>query len=61
VGDKESCPVSLLLFVRRFDETKIWNLPAENICSAAASRLVSQEQVSQILNTGLKFISPEKR
>jgi glutamate dehydrogenase/leucine dehydrogenase len=43
-----------------FDEinSKIWNLPAEIFVPAAASRLVSQEQVQQMINTGLEVISP---
>ncbi|WP_026776831.1 Glu/Leu/Phe/Val dehydrogenase dimerization domain-containing protein [Polaribacter sp. Hel_I_88] len=37
---------------------KIWSLPAEIFVPAAASRLVSQEQVQQMINTGLEVISP---
>ncbi|PSG87348.1 Glu/Leu/Phe/Val dehydrogenase dimerization domain-containing protein [Aurantibacter aestuarii] len=38
--------------------SKIWNLPAEIFVPAAASRLVSQEQVQQMIDTGLEVISP---
>ena len=43
-----------------FDEinSKIWNLPAEIFVPAAASRLVSQDQVQRMINTGLEVISP---
>ena len=43
-----------------FDEinSKIWSLPAEIFVPAAASRLVSQEQVQQMIDTGLEVISP---
>lgn len=43
-----------------FDEinSKIWSLPAEIFVPAAASRLVSQDQVQQMINTGLEVISP---
>ncbi len=43
-----------------FDEIneKIWNLPAEIFVPAAASRLVSQDQVQRMINTGLEVISP---
>ncbi|WP_375238739.1 Glu/Leu/Phe/Val dehydrogenase dimerization domain-containing protein [Aurantibacter sp.] len=43
-----------------FDEIndKIWSLPAEIFVPAAASRLVSQDQVQQMINTGLEVISP---
>lgn len=37
---------------------KIWSLPAEIFVPAAASRLVSQDQVQQMINTGLEVISP---
>ena len=43
-----------------FDEinTKIWNLPAEIFIPAAASRLVSQDQVKKMIDAGLEVISP---
>ena len=43
-----------------FDEinTKIWNLPAEIFIPAAASRLVSQDQVQKMIDAGLEVISP---
>jgi glutamate dehydrogenase/leucine dehydrogenase len=43
-----------------FDEIneKIWSLPAEIFVPAAASRLVSQEQVQQMIDAGLEVISP---
>lgn len=43
-----------------FDEIneKIWSLPAEIFVPAAASRLVSQDQVQQMIDTGLEVISP---
>ena len=43
-----------------FDEinNKIWSLPAEIFVPAAASRLVSQDQVQQMINSGLEVISP---
>ena len=43
-----------------FDEIneKIWSLPAEIFIPAAASRLVSQDQVQKMINTGLEVISP---
>ena len=43
-----------------FDEinSKIWSLPAEIFIPAAASRLVSQDQVQQMIDTGLEVISP---
>jgi glutamate dehydrogenase/leucine dehydrogenase len=43
-----------------FDEIndQIWSLPAEIFVPAAASRLVSQEQVQQMIDTGLEVISP---
>jgi len=37
---------------------KVWSLPAEIFVPAAASRLVSQDQVQQMINTGLEVISP---
>lgn len=37
---------------------KIWRLPAEIFVPAAASRLVSQDQVQQMIDTGLEVISP---
>ncbi len=37
---------------------KIWNLPAEIFVPAAASRLVSQDQVKRMVNSGLEVISP---
>ncbi|WP_339885987.1 Glu/Leu/Phe/Val dehydrogenase dimerization domain-containing protein [Polaribacter vadi] len=37
---------------------KVWSLPAEIFVPAAASRLVSQDQVRQMINTGLEVISP---
>ncbi len=43
-----------------FDEIndKIWNLPAEIFIPAAASRLVTQDQVSKMIDAGLEVISP---
>lgn len=43
-----------------FDEInqKIWSLPAEIFVPAAASRLVSQDQVQKMIDTGLEVISP---
>ena len=43
-----------------FDEIndKIWSLPAEVFVPAAASRLISQDQVQQMIDTGLEVISP---
>ena len=43
-----------------FDEinTKIWNLPAEIFIPAAASRLVSLDQVKKMIDAGLEVISP---
>jgi len=43
-----------------FDEIndKIWSLPAEIFIPAAASRLVSKEQVQKMIDTGLEVISP---
>lgn len=37
---------------------KIWSLPAEIFVPAAASRLVSKEQITQMINSGLEVISP---
>jgi glutamate dehydrogenase/leucine dehydrogenase len=37
---------------------KIWSLPAEIFIPAAASRLVLQNQVQQMIDTGLEVISP---
>lgn len=37
---------------------KIWALPAEIFVPAAASRLVSKNQVQQMIDTGLEVISP---
>ncbi|WP_299672198.1 Glu/Leu/Phe/Val dehydrogenase dimerization domain-containing protein [uncultured Polaribacter sp.] len=37
---------------------KIWSVPAEIFVPAAASRLVSQDQVQQMIATGLEVISP---
>ena len=43
-----------------FDEinNQIWSLPAEIFVPAAASRLVSQDQVQKMIDTGLEVISP---
>jgi glutamate dehydrogenase/leucine dehydrogenase len=43
-----------------FDDVndKIWSLPAEIFVPAAASRLVSREQVQQMIDSGLEVISP---
>ncbi|MBE7652758.1 amino acid dehydrogenase [Tenacibaculum finnmarkense genomovar finnmarkense] len=43
-----------------FDEIneEIWNVPAEIFVPAAASRLVSQDQVQKMIDTGLEVISP---
>ncbi len=43
-----------------FDEMneKIWSLPAEIFIPAAASRLVTKEQISKMIATGLEVISP---
>ena len=38
--------------------SKIWSLPAEIFIPAAASRLVSQDQVQQMIDSGLEVISP---
>jgi len=42
-----------------FDEinSKIWSLPAEIFIPAAASRLVTKNQISQMIDTGLEVIS----
>ena len=37
---------------------KIWSLPAEIFVPAAASRLVSKEQVQRMIDSGLEVISP---
>lgn len=37
---------------------KIWSLPAEVFVPAAASRLVSKDQISQMISSGLEVISP---
>ena len=37
---------------------KIWSLPAEIFVPAAASRLVTQEQVEKMVSSGLEVISP---
>ncbi|MDG2151268.1 MAG: Glu/Leu/Phe/Val dehydrogenase dimerization domain-containing protein [Polaribacter sp.] len=37
---------------------KIWSIPAEIFIPAAASRLVSKNQVQQMINAGLEVISP---
>jgi glutamate dehydrogenase/leucine dehydrogenase len=37
---------------------RIWTLPAEIFIPAAASRLVTKEQISQMITTGLEVISP---
>jgi len=43
-----------------FDEIndKIWRLPAEIFVPAAASRLVSRDQVQHMIDSGLEVISP---
>ena len=43
-----------------FDEMnkRIWSLPAEIFIPAAASRLVTKDQISTMINTGLEVISP---
>lgn len=43
-----------------FDEVndKIWSLPAEIFVPAAASRLVTKDQISQLIDTNLEVISP---
>jgi glutamate dehydrogenase/leucine dehydrogenase len=38
--------------------TNIWGLPAEIFVPAAASRLVSKDQVQQMIDAGLEVISP---
>ena len=42
-----------------FDEIneKIWRLPAEIFAPCAASRLISQEQIAELIDTGLEVIS----
>ena len=42
-----------------FDEInkQIWNLPCEVFAPCAASRLVKQEQINQMINSGLEVIS----
>jgi glutamate dehydrogenase/leucine dehydrogenase len=37
---------------------RIWNLPAEIFIPAAASRLITKDQISQMIETGLEVISP---
>jgi glutamate dehydrogenase/leucine dehydrogenase len=37
---------------------KVWSLPAEIFIPAAASRLVTKDQISQMIDTGLEVISP---
>jgi len=43
-----------------FDEMneRIWKLPAEIFIPAAASRLITKEQIAQLIDTGLEVISP---
>ncbi|MCF6349148.1 MAG: amino acid dehydrogenase [Flavobacteriaceae bacterium] len=43
-----------------FDEMnkRIWSLPAEIFIPAAASRLVTKDQISRMIETGLEVISP---
>jgi len=43
-----------------FDEInkKIWSLPAEIFVPAAASRLVTKDQISQLIDSNLEVISP---
>ncbi len=43
-----------------FDEMneRIWKLPAEIFIPAAASRLITKEQITQLIDTGLEVISP---
>jgi len=43
-----------------FDEMneRIWSLPAEIFIPAAASRLVTKDQVTEMIKTGLEVISP---
>ena len=42
-----------------FDEIneRIWNLPAEIFAPCAASRLITQDQINAMINTGLEVIS----
>ncbi len=37
---------------------KIWSLPAEIFIPAAASRLITKDQISKMIETGLEVISP---
>ena len=37
---------------------KVWSLPSEIFVPAAASRLVSKEQITQLIDAGLEVISP---
>lgn len=37
---------------------RIWNIPAEIFVPAAASRLVTQEQIQKMIDSGLEVISP---
>ncbi|MEN8125929.1 MAG: Glu/Leu/Phe/Val dehydrogenase dimerization domain-containing protein [Bacteroidota bacterium] len=37
---------------------RIWSLPAEIFIPAAASRLVTKEQITEMINSGLEVISP---
>ncbi|OSY87863.1 amino acid dehydrogenase [Tenacibaculum holothuriorum] len=37
--------------------TRIWNLPCEIFAPCAASRLVQQDQINKMINTGLEVIS----
>ncbi len=39
-------------------DQKIWSLPAEIFIPAAASRLITKEQISQMIDSGLEVISP---
>ena len=43
-----------------FDEMnkRIWSIPAEIFVPAAASRLVTKDQISKMIDTGLEVISP---
>ncbi len=43
-----------------FDEMneRIWKLPAEIFIPAAASRLITKDQITQLIETGLEVISP---
>ncbi|WP_075342076.1 Glu/Leu/Phe/Val dehydrogenase dimerization domain-containing protein [Tenacibaculum agarivorans] len=36
---------------------RVWNLPCEIFAPCAASRLIKQEQINQMINTGLEVIS----